>query len=118
MAAHKQDRPQVANVYVPKGTQVPAHCMHTKSTQFGKKIMVVGIMTGRGVLPLIRVPSKTKIDSNRYMDHVLTPLITDWLPMLYPGEMNKVFVHHYGATLHTSRHTQEELLSLSRFFHY
>ncbi|UYV72737.1 hypothetical protein LAZ67_10000469 [Cordylochernes scorpioides] len=70
--------------------------------------MVVGVMTGRGVLPLIKVPSKVKVNSEFYIECVLKPVI-EQLKDLYPGEMDKVFLHHDKASSHTSNKTQQFL---------
>jgi hypothetical protein len=69
--------------------------------------MVLGIMTGRGTLPLIKVPSTTKVNSEYYVKHVLEPLMRIYLPQLYGNELNKVFIHHDACTSHTSRYTME-----------
>jgi len=42
-----------------------------KSERYGDKIMVVGANSGRGTLPLIKVPPNVKINSKYYVDHVL-----------------------------------------------
>src|SRR5207244_12222551 len=65
--------------------------------------MVVGAMTGRGVVPLIRVPPKVKINSEFYIEKVLKPLLEDSVAKLYPGETHKIFIHHDKASSHTSR---------------
>ncbi|UYV73818.1 K02A2.6-like [Cordylochernes scorpioides] len=78
------------------------------SETFPKGFMVVGVMTGRGVLPLIKVPSKVKVNSEFYIECVLKPVI-EQLKDLYPGEMDKVFLHHDKASSHTSNKTQQFL---------
>lgn len=102
--------------YLPKHVPVPAHYKITQKSRYGKKVMVVGIMTGRGNLPLVVVPRQTKFNSNFYMDEVMIPMITEWLPALYPGEMDKIFIHHDGATSHTSAQTKCELDELKGYF--
>ena len=52
--------------------------------------MVIRIMTGRGTVPF-RVPSKIKINATYYVEFVLKPLFTEYLPRLYPNEMDKEF---------------------------
>ncbi|UYV69740.1 IKK1 [Cordylochernes scorpioides] len=74
----------------------------------GNQVPVVGVMTGRGVLPLIKVPSKVKVNSEFYIECVLKPVI-EQLKDLYPGEMDKVFLHHDKASSHTSNKTQQFL---------
>ena len=64
-------------------------------------------MTGRGVLPLVKVPDKVKINSEEYVQNVLVPLLEQHLPVLYAGELDKVFVHHDAAPSHTSKRTVE-----------
>ena len=62
-------------------------------------------MTGRGVVPLIRVPPKVKINSEFYIEKVLRPLLEDSVAKLYPGETHKIFIHHDQASSHTSKKT-------------
>ena len=60
-------------------------------------------MTGRGVVPLIRVPPKVKINSDFYIEKVLKPILEEKVAALYPGELDKVFIHHDAASSHTSK---------------
>ena len=78
--------------------------------------MVVGIITGRGTVPLFRVPSKVKINAEYYIEYVLKPLFNVHLPSLYPGEMDKVFFHHDKATSHTAKKTTKYLEEVKREF--
>ncbi|OXA46652.1 Transposable element Tcb1 transposase [Folsomia candida] len=78
-----------------------------KREKFGDKIMVVGAITGRGVLDLIKVPPNPKINSARYVSDVLKPLLEKELPKLYPTDYDKVFVHHDKASSHTATFTQQ-----------
>ncbi|UYV73899.1 ANKEF1 [Cordylochernes scorpioides] len=94
--------------YIKRGNQVPDNWVHQCSETFPKGFMVVGVMTGRGVLPLIKVPSKVKVNSEFYIECVLKPVI-EQLKDLYPGEMDKVFLHHDKASSHTTNKTQQFL---------
>ncbi|UYV83098.1 TTC26 [Cordylochernes scorpioides] len=94
--------------YIKRGNQVPDNWVHQCSETFPKGFMVVGVMTGRGVLPLIKVPSKVNVNSEFYIECVLKPVI-EQLKDLYPGEMDKVFLHHDKASSHTSNKTQQFL---------
>ncbi|UYV74502.1 PGBD5 [Cordylochernes scorpioides] len=94
--------------YIKRGNQVPDNWVHQCSETFPKGFMVVGVMTGRGVLLLIKVPSKVKVNSEFYIECVLKPVI-EQLKDLYPGEMDKVFLHHDKASSHTSNKTQQFL---------
>ncbi|UYV65023.1 hypothetical protein LAZ67_3002852 [Cordylochernes scorpioides] len=94
--------------YIKRGNQVPDNWAHQCSETFPKGFMVVGVMTSRGVLPLIKVPSKVKVNSELYIECVLKPVI-EQLKDLYPGEMDKVFLHHDKASSHTSNKTQQFL---------
>ena len=67
--------------------------------------MIVGALSGRGVLPLIKVPRNVKINADYYIQHVLKPICEIHLPKLYPGELHKVFVHHDAASSHTAKKT-------------
>ena len=40
------------------------------------------------------MPSEVKINAQFYVDYVLKPLFTEYLPKLYRNEMDKVFFHH------------------------
>lgn len=88
--------------YVKRGEQVPDSWVLEGDKSFRKGFMVVGIITGKGTLPLIRVPSATKINSQYYVDYVLRPLFTEHLPRLYGKDIKKVFFHHDKATSHTA----------------
>jgi hypothetical protein len=68
--------------------------------------MVVGAISGRGTLPLIKVPQNVKINAKYYIDHVLKPILETHIPKLYPGETSKVYLHHDAASSHTARLTQ------------
>lgn len=83
----------------------PPNFVYQNPEKFSERFMVVGALSGRGVLPLIRVPAKVKINSKYYIEHVLQPLIEVYLPRLYPREMDKVFIHHDAAPSHTSQET-------------
>jgi len=76
--------------------------------------MVVGIITGRGTVPLIRVPSKVKINAEYYVDYVLKPLFAEHLPRLYRNDINKVFFYHEKAPSHTSKVTMATYKRLSK----
>lgn len=99
--------------YLKKGQQRSSHDLIEKSELSNKKVMVLAIMTGRGVIPLKFVPPKTKINSNYYCDEVLKPLIQSWLPKLYPEGLEKVFVHHDAAPSHVSKKTTDIMAALS-----
>lgn len=95
--------------YIKQGEQVPDDWVLETDKSFKSGFMVVGILTGRGTAPLIRVPSSTKINSQYYVDYVLRPLFTEHLPRLYGQDINKVFFHHDKATSHTSNLTTDYL---------
>ena len=86
----------------------------TKKAELGDaKVMAVAVLTGRGPLPLIFVPSKAKINSNIYCKTVLHPLTEKLLPKLYAEGLHSLFVHRDAAPSHTSRITQEFMDQLS-----
>lgn len=64
-------------------------------------------MTGRGVLPLLKVPQKVKISARYYVNCVLKPLLEVHLRKLYGKKINKVVVHHDAASSHTAKLTQD-----------
>ena len=94
--------------YVKRGEPVPESWIFENDESF----MVIGIITGRGTVPIFRVPTKVKINAEYYVELVLKPLFTKHLPLLYPGEMDKVFFHHDKATSHTADSTTDYLEEL------
>ena len=74
--------------------------------------MVIGIITGRGTVPLLKVPSEVKINAQYYIEKVLKPLFNEYLPRLYPNDMDKVFFHHDKASSHTANLTTSYLEQL------
>lgn len=93
--------------YVRKGETLPSDWLKVKRESFAEKMMVVGCMTGRGVLPLVFVPPNVKINAEYYIDYVLKPLLEDGVPSLYGEDTSKVFVHHDAATSHTANKTRD-----------
>lgn len=89
--------------YINDGENVPENWVCEKAETFGQKIMVAGILTGKGVIPLIKVPEKIKINADIYIDYILRPLVEIELPKLYPNELSKIFIHHDKAPSHTSK---------------
>src|SRR5277367_3844563 len=77
-----------------------------KTRKFGEKVMVVWEMTVRGVLSLIRVPPKVKVNADYYIEHVLKPLLESEVSKFYGDEACKVFVHHDAAPAHTANKTK------------
>ena len=69
--------------------------------------MGVGESSGRGVLPLMKVPKNVIINSEKCLADVLVPLLEHHVSLLYPGEINNVFVHHGSASSHTLKKTAE-----------
>ena len=88
--------------------------IYQKKEKFGKKLMVVGAISGRGVLPLIPVRTNCKINSKYYVDNVLKRFLEEEIPKLYPGELDKVFIHHDAASSHTAKFTQAYAADLKR----
>lgn len=99
--------------YVKRGESVPEDWVFEKDESFSKSFMVIGVITGRGTVPLFRVPAKVKINAQYYIENVLKPLFTEHLPRLYKKEMHKVFFHHDKATSHTAQATTDYLNKLS-----
>ena len=108
----EDSNPERPICYVNQGERVPESWVMEKDESFKKGFMIVGVITGRGTVPLFRVPSEVKINAQYYVDYVLKPLFTIHLPRLYPNEMNKVFFHHDKASSHTANLTTEYLEQL------
>jgi len=83
---------QTKKCYVKKGDNVPENWVREHDESFPKGFMVVGGITGRGPLPLMRIPKNTKISSETFLKYVLRPLMKKHLPKIYPNEMDKVFI--------------------------
>ena len=77
-------------------------------------MIIVAVVTGRGVGPLFWVPPNCKINSTYYITYILKPLVDDFLPKIYPGELNKVFVHHDKASSHVSRLTTDYMTKVTK----
>ena len=98
--------------YVPRKQRTPEDWIREFNEVNAPKIMVVAGMTGRGPLKARIVPVSVKINSLFYVENVLTPIINEELPNLYPGELNKVFLHHDKASSHVSKMTTAYLSSM------
>ncbi len=103
-----QDTNGSRKIYYDLDTQKnPSKWAFQQKENFFKKFMVVGAISGRGVLPLIKVPQKVKINARYYIDCVLKPLLEIHIPRLYGRDTKKVILHHDAASSHTARLTQE-----------
>jgi len=85
--------------------KVPHDWVVEKPESFGAKIMVVGAISGKGVLPLHMVPPNVKINSKYYINKVLKPWLEKEVKKLYGKEACKVVIHHDQASSHTSKET-------------
>lgn len=94
--------------------EAPPEWVREKEENFKDKFMVIGGLSGRGRLPLIKVPKNVKINSKVYVDLVLKPYFERFLPALYGDELHRVFVHHDGASSHTAKYTQEYAALIKR----
>ena len=57
--------------YVKNGESVPESWIFEKRESFDESFMVVGVISGRGTIPLFKVPSNVKINAQYYIDYVL-----------------------------------------------
>lgn len=92
-------------IFIKKGEDMPENIVKQVNQVQPPRVMVVAGMTGRGPLKARIVPQKTKVNAEYYINHVLQPIIEKELVSLYPGEMNKIFLHHDKAPSHMSRKT-------------
>ena len=90
--------------------------MNPRRESFNKKFMVVGVMTGKGTLILIKVPEKVKISSEYCIQHVLKPIPEVGIPKLYGMDTSKVFLHRDAAPSHTSNKTAQYSAEVKRKF--
>jgi hypothetical protein len=98
--------------WIKMGEEVPNDWTYERRESFAKGFMIVGIITGRGQLPLIKVPAKVKVNSSWYITYVLQPLFDKYLPELYGKDLKNVFFHHDAASSHTSLETKRYLESV------
>lgn len=87
--------------YVKRGEKIPENWVVQKGN-FLKKHMVVGAISGRGVIDLFQVPKKVKVNADWYISKVLKPLVNTHLPRIYGDDLHKVVIHHDKASSHTS----------------
>jgi len=85
--------------------KMPHDWVVEKLESYGTKIMVVGGICGRGVLPLHMVPPNVKINSHYYINEVMKPWLEVEVQKKYGKETSKVTVHHDLASSHTSKET-------------
>lgn len=104
---YAQDSNKTSEIFYSRHGKEVENYVCEKRERFCDKLMVVGALTGRGTLPLIPVRNNAKVNSKYYVDNVLKRLLEEELPNLYPGELDKVFVHHDAASSHTARFTQQ-----------
>ena len=88
--------------YVSRGKTIPDDWVFEEGESFSKSFMVVGIISGRGTVPLLRVPGRVKINAEYYTNYVLKQLFSVHHTRLYPNEMDKMFLHHDKASSHTA----------------
>lgn len=69
---------------------------------------MVGCLTGRGPINLIRVPKNVKVNSTYFCKYVIDPIV-EQLKVLYGPELYKVFIHFDKATSHVSKQTTDYL---------
>jgi [histone H3]-lysine36 N-dimethyltransferase SETMAR len=91
--------------YRRRGEKIPISWVCQRTESFGEQLMVIGALSGRGPLPLMKVPKNAKINADRYIEDVLRPIVEKEIPRLYPGEEHKVFIHHDAASSHTAKKT-------------
>ena len=98
--------------YLRRGQQLPDNCVISSKEGYPEHFMIVAGMTGRGPLPLIKIPQNVKISGEVYINYVLEPLFRKYLPKLYPNEMRKLIFHHDKASSHTCNLTTAYLKKL------
>ena len=98
--------------YLKRGEQLPDNCVIACKEIFRERAMVIGGLSGRGRLPLLLIPKNVKIDAINYVDYVLKPYIEQYLPKIYPNDMNKLLLHYDKASTHTSDYTTKYLENL------
>ncbi|CAG7832547.1 unnamed protein product [Allacma fusca] len=72
-----------------------------------EKLMIGGAMTGRGALPLFKVPHNLKGNSHCYVREVLKPLLEVEGQKRYGEDTSNVYAHHDATSSHNARFTQD-----------
>ncbi|CAG7830115.1 unnamed protein product [Allacma fusca] len=78
-----------------------------KKEKFGEKIMIRRAITGRGALPVFKVPHNDKGNSHYYVSDVLKPLLDVEGQKRYGENTLNVYVHHNATSSHNARFTQD-----------
>lgn len=112
MMVLKKNNNQTKICYLKPGQQLPDNCLQENNECYPKKQMVVAGMTGRGTLPMLKIPGNAKCNAQNYVKYILKPYFEVHLPKLYPGEMNRILFHHDKASSHTAGLTMEYLRGL------
>ncbi|CAG7687331.1 unnamed protein product [Allacma fusca] len=104
MASTKPTQPprRTRNYYT-KESSVPVNLVLQRRGRFSEKMMIVGAMTGRGVLLLMIVPHNMILNLAHCMANVLKPLLEDGVGKIYGEGASKVYEHHEAARAHTAR---------------
>ncbi|CAG7687332.1 unnamed protein product [Allacma fusca] len=89
--------------YYTKESSVPVNLVLQRRGRFSEKMMIVGAMTGRGVLLLMIVPHNMILNLAHCMANVLKPLLEDGVGKIYGEGASKVYEHHEAARAHTAR---------------
>ena len=74
--------------------------------KFAKGFLVVAGYCSRGTLPLVQVPSNTKVNTAYFQENVMDPLYDAHIPHLYGDETTNVWIHMDKASSHTARSSQ------------
>lgn len=98
--------------YVRNDQNVPQSWLTKCHESWPDGFMVVGGLTARGTLPLIKIPKQVKVNAKYYIEKVLKPYLEIEVKKLYPGEEHKVTLHHDKASSHTSKLTTAYLHEL------
>ena len=93
---------QILICYVSRGETIPDDWVFEEGESSIKILMVVGIISGRGRVPLLRITVRVKINTDYYVNYVLKPLFSVHPPRFYPNEMDNFFLHHDKASSHTA----------------
>lgn len=105
---------ETSHAYSKEGETLPDDWTKENPERYDQGMHVAGILCGRGPMGIIRIPSKTKVNSDFYIKKVLTPLCNKWIPKFYPDEMDKMTVHHDQAPAHCSAKTTEYMEEMHR----
>jgi hypothetical protein len=73
-----------------------------KWKQHAKKVMYAAGVSAKDLTDLYFFSPTTKVDSWFFINSILKPIVENYIPRLYPGEIHKVVLHFDSSGRHTT----------------